>query len=66
MGVFELTTALNRRSLYRTFRSDGRLHIPSILRPQDAQALYRYLSEHTQWGIDAGIRSRHRPAMRSP
>lgn len=51
---FRLNRALERQSLSRAFRRKGRVQIPAILRPGDAQALYQCLSERTQWGLLVG------------
>jgi hypothetical protein len=48
---FQLNRALNCQSLVRAFQRKGRLQVPAILRREDAQALYRCLSERTQWGL---------------
>src|SRR3954452_19015034 len=51
---FKFNPALDRQSLSRAFRRDGRVQIPAILRPGDAQALYQCLSQRTNWGLLVG------------
>jgi SM-20-related protein len=51
---FQLSRALDRKSLSRAFHRKGRLQVSAILRPSDAHALYQCLSKSTQWGLLLG------------
>lgn len=57
---FRLSESLDPVSVvHRQFETRGHVHLPNVLRAEDAERIYRCLAEETEWNLVFNDRSRH-------
>lgn len=55
----KLSPRLERRVIAEVFKTQGRVHIPEILAPESAAALFTELSTRTPWQLSLNVGERH-------
>lgn len=55
----KLSPALDRRVIAEVFKTQGRVHIPDVLAPESAEALFAQLSTQTPWQLSLNVGQRH-------